>query len=91
MHDRILEMLYTYSKKYKIFLIVFTNAIVDPWAMVIHFPYTATTNTIVSEKIQYTNNRQTQQLSLIYLTTYSYLPKKYDNKNDGNVKIIITD
>jgi len=34
----------SHSKKYEIFLIVFTNAIVNPWTMVIHFPNTATTN-----------------------------------------------
>jgi len=48
LHNR-MEMLFTYSKKYEIFLIVFTNAIVDPRTMVIHFSYTTTTDTTISQ------------------------------------------
>lgn len=32
----------TYSKKYKIFLIIFPDTIVNPWTMVVHFSNAST-------------------------------------------------
>lgn len=37
---------WTYCKKHKVLLVVLPNTVIDPGAVVVHFPYAAFTNTV---------------------------------------------
>jgi hypothetical protein len=42
--SRLQKKMAEYRKKNKVFLIVFADTVVNPWAMMVHFAYTSATN-----------------------------------------------